>query len=144
MEKTRSGITTPGGRPVERLENPSSEEAGPTDSGEGQLLLGNDFYKRSAVDTRSSLTGAENATDRIESENEEFRNKLSKIELLFIQLSKKVTALKEENRALKKALNIEKRGKKEINSIVESQVYYTDEEGLSRETDWVLKKKKTI
>lgn len=81
MEKTRSGITTPGGRSVERLENPSSEEAGPTDSRQGQLLLGNDFYKRSAMDTRSFLTEAENATDRIESENEELRNKLSKIEI---------------------------------------------------------------
>lgn len=43
---------------------------------------------------------------------------------------------------MKKALNIEKRRKKEINSIIEFQVYYTDEEELNRETDRVLKKKR--
>lgn len=43
-----------------------------------------------------------------------FAGKLRKIELLTIQLGKDITALKEENKALKKALNIEKQEKNEI------------------------------
>ncbi|CAL1672921.1 unnamed protein product [Lasius platythorax] len=39
MNKTNLGLTIPGGRPGTSLENPPSEEAGPMDSGEGQLLL---------------------------------------------------------------------------------------------------------
>lgn len=47
MDKTNSGLTTPGGSPVER-ENPPSKEASPTDSEEDQLLLGKDTVQRSA------------------------------------------------------------------------------------------------
>lgn len=47
IDKTHTENTTPGGRPV-ALENPSSKEAGPIDSGEGQLLLVNEKLKSSA------------------------------------------------------------------------------------------------
>ncbi|KMQ91628.1 rna polymerase ii elongation factor ell3 [Lasius niger] len=106
MDKTKLGNTTPGGRPVKKLENPPSAEVGPMNSGEGQLLLGKDSFRRSALETRSPVTGATRVNHSIEKENEELRNKLSKIELLTIQLGKEITALKEENIALKKALNI--------------------------------------
>lgn len=50
MDKT-NGNNTPGGSPV--LENPPSAEAGPTDSGEGQLLLVDAPFKRSTTTPRT-------------------------------------------------------------------------------------------
>jgi len=39
MDKTNLGCIIPGGKPANKLVNPPSKEEGPTDSGEGQLLL---------------------------------------------------------------------------------------------------------
>lgn len=49
-------------------------------------------------------------------ENEELRNKISKLETLAIQLSKEITALKEENKTLKRILHAQKQEGNEINN----------------------------
>ena len=53
MEKTNKGMTTPGGRPGKNLVNPPSSEVGPMDSGGGQLLLGEDPFRRGSLVARS-------------------------------------------------------------------------------------------
>jgi len=80
MDKTKSGNTTPGGRPVEKLENPPSKEAGSTDSGESQLLLGKESLRKREMDTRSILRGETKTTHTPERANEELQNMLSRLE----------------------------------------------------------------
>ncbi|KMQ86270.1 rod shape-determining protein [Lasius niger] len=93
MDKTNLEKTTPGGTPG-KLENPSSTEVGPMDSGGGQLLL-----KNLASRIPSEIPS-------YKEENEKLRLKISEIELLCEELRNEISILRSENKELKKAYNI--------------------------------------
>lgn len=90
---------------------------------------------------KTSTRGATEVILTSVNENEELRNKISKLETLAIQLTKEITALKEENKMLKRILHAQKQEGNEVNNTGPYE-YFTDEEELTRETDCVLKKKR--
>lgn len=163
MDKTTAGKITPGGRPVSKLENPPSAEAGPVDSGGGQLLLVSDPFVRSSLLLRSPPTTA--ITDREPST----QGKQKSIEVKHRE-SQDLTSLQEnqldtdKERMLYKALLTEKAEKNDLIDRIrqleermreieqkendcsscgirkQKVQYETDEEELKRETEWILKR----
>ncbi|CAL1671598.1 unnamed protein product [Lasius platythorax] len=167
MEKTLMEMITPGGRPGTSLENPPSTEVGLTDSGGGQPLFevnpssGNLLSSRVACTI--TTTNAESVlTDALQKQGKQGSSKpvgnqtepqelnyysewqreikarkalehtIEKLQQHIMDLEKKVTLLSTEDKENTSLLNI---ASKEI-------IYFTDEEELSRETDWILKERK--
>lgn len=79
----------------------------------------------------------------LEGENEILKTRLKEIELLCARFSDEISTLKAENEELRKV-----RGSSSSEQMtfeptdVTNQVYFTDEEKLARETDWIMKKKR--
>lgn len=127
MDKTNSGFITPGGRPAEKLENPSSKEVGPMDSGEGQLLLGEDLTKRSA-----SISTARKENENKFGYYKELQKELTEkneLQKTVNQLSKEVALLRAQLDQLKNKDNIDIQTQQNFSAVE----YCTDEEQLEQE-----------
>ena len=74
-----------------------------------------------------------------ETENEELRSKLREIELLCKELKKEIDELRAENEPLKQTKN--KEYQPELPKSTEIKEYWTDEEELVREMEWIVKRK---
>lgn len=121
MDKT-NGLTTPGGNPEFLVNPPSVLEAGPTDSGEGQL----------------SHVHQSQISSRHEQENSKLIHRLSEMEKVISQMNDQLQRLTKENELLRnKVINQEQRSDTKI-----PFEYQTDEEELARETDWIIKKQR--
>lgn len=149
MEKTNR-LITPGGKPVS-LANPSSSEAGSTDSGESHLLhLINPFAKAHKVPRSPPsvprVTGRKSPpvvpkgtksdspkTNSFEQDNCELQKKLNEMIRLYEELKKEVESLREENKMLKTSENMK------VNTLSpqhrDRHEYETDEDELARETE---------
>lgn len=152
--ETNKDIITPGGNQV-TLANPPSSEVGPSDSGEGQLLLSTDPFSFSRRVLRSppskGSNGKENRTHsgstpatqrqvpektpKCDDDSEKLRKRLTEVETLCQVLRNEVLILRAENAELKKDRTQDDNMKKPANN---NQDYYTDEEDLTRETDWMI------
>lgn len=137
MQKTERFIT-PSDTPVS-LDNPSSSMAGAMDSDEGKIL-----HHRS--DTSGNFTlraaGSSEKSIDLEKENMDLLGRLQKMEQLFAKLSEEIEYLKRENKLLK--MNPDAKEHSEFESIEPEKFNYsTNEDELERETNWILKKKKS-
>lgn len=160
---TTNGINTPGGSPVQ-LENPPSQEACSTDSGESYLLhqnLINPFRKSSRLQRSPPQKTSPKAQNKslanpnvliretqalkqstLEKENALLRKRLDEMELLCRELKSKVEKLESENK-----VSLPQNESSKMQTVIHSERspgshhYSTDEEELARETDWILKRR---
>lgn len=97
------------------------------------------------IEPTPNYTRAIESNRKFITENDELREKLKNIELLVLQLNKEIATLKKENNKLQEIQNSQKPdiqdNAKDSRNKGEQQ-YFTDEEELERETEWVLKKKR--
>jgi len=129
MKKTFQNKSTPGGR-SNTSENPSSKEADPTDSGEGQLLLDKRLTQRS---TSFSIARSKKVNlEEIKTLKQEIKLLRYEIKQLKIAMNK----VQEEICRLTGELS-----KQKISTYYEQEYHISDEE-LARETDWILKREK--
>ncbi len=77
----------------------------------------------------------------LENENMELWRRLQKMEQLFAKLSEEITYLKQENEKLKINRDSEDTSKIEVSETNKIN-YYTDEDEVDRETNWIMQKKK--
>lgn len=106
-------------------------------------MLGRNSINGSHMVTRTSSKELLEKDCNLKENNENLRERLDKIELLCIQLSNEITLLKAENKELKNGRDSNKTDQMETMAAVAiSPEYYTDEEELARETDWIMKKKR--
>lgn len=138
MDKTIIRNIIPCGR-LGKPENPPSSEAGPKDSG-GQLLLERGPFRRSSLVQRSPSKEVPEHNRGFEEKNEKILMKLSAIELPCIELINEVILLKTENEEIEKTQNICRHEKMKTRRVTGQIEYHTDQEELSRETDWILKR----
>lgn len=97
MDETYTGCSTPGGRPAEWLENLSSKEAGPTDSGEGQLLLDKDQIQRSAfLSTTHSKKVNNEEVEALKQENKILKHELEQLKTAMDKAQEEIRRLIEE------------------------------------------------
>lgn len=155
MDKTK-GYSTPGGRPAP-LENPPSQEVGSTDSGESHLLQSNDAFKKSTKLIRSpslkptvstvlaDTTPTLSAVEPIEVDNDEqhlnYYDEWKKEVTARKSLEKTVSELQQLILKLEKKIQTPNKNDVQETSNTQQKLHYsTDEEELTRETDWILKK----
>ncbi|KMQ85370.1 sigma 54 modulation protein ribosomal protein s30ea [Lasius niger] len=164
MDKTVTEVITPGGRPGTSLENPPSTEVGVTDSRGGQPLFevnpssGNLLSSRVAYTT--TTTNAESVlTDALQNQGKQrsskfVGNQTEPQELNYYnKWQREIKARKALEHTIEKLqqhiMDLEKKvtehrrqGEISTNIALKEIIYFTDEEELSRETDWILKKGK--
>lgn len=139
MHKTNYGNTTPGGRPV--TENPHSSESGPMDSGGGGLEL---LTKNPIMDTENdsqTVFHRDFTADPLRTgfkpfytQWQEEKKDREKLEQIVRDLQNQILLLENKIETMSK--------KDEASTAVTESEYHTDEEQLTRETDWILQKNK--
>lgn len=127
-------MTTPGGRPGKNLVNPPSSEVGPMDSGGGgQLLLGEDPFRRGSLVARSPPT---NINCSLENQNSQIptlevpEDTISRLQAQLNSAYNEIRRLQEEIKKLQPRVSYSPANSEE------------EEEIVAKETAWILEKNK--
>lgn len=136
------GISTPGDRPGPEQENSHSLEFGPKDSGGGHQLLNSNIN----METHSTRNGTQNPSQlnksALKPSQFDFQREWQEEKLAREKLQQIVCQLQNHIKVLEnKIKTIDKNNEATTSEHANDVEYFTDDEQLERDTDWILKVK---